>query len=204
MSLACHRQLTQALFMMLLSLGLDRLAEGADSDLSTTDPKWFLTIYAGRYAHEHLTDMLRFRASFREENSQVAVVAVARELWRYEDLLALEAEGQLGKHFGAMDHWEFNGLAVLRWHPFPWDRYLNTSFAVGNGLSYATEVPRVEKKFDEDAVRVLNYLLVELTFGLPGQPRWGFSLRIHHRSEVFGLFKGGGSNFLCAGIKHSF
>jgi hypothetical protein len=189
---------------MLLSLGPGGLAEGADSDSSTTAPKWFVTLYAGRYAHEHLTELLSFRASFREKNSQVLVVAVARELWRYKDLLALEAEGQVGRHVGAMDHWEFNGLAALRWHPFPWDEYLNTSLAVGNGLSYATEVPRVEKEYDEDAVRVLNYLLVELTFGLPEQPRWSFSLRIHHRSDVFGLFEGGGSNFLCGGIKHSF
>ena len=86
MSLPCRRQLAQALFMMLVSLGLGRPAEGADNDLSSMDPKWFLTIYAGRYAHETLADMVRLRSSFREENSQVVVVAVARELWRYKDL----------------------------------------------------------------------------------------------------------------------
>ncbi len=205
MSLPCRRQLAQALFMMLVSLGLGRPAEGADNDLSSMDPKWFLTIYAGRYAHETLLgDMLRLRSSFREENSQVVVVAVARELWRYKDLFALEAEGQVGRHFADMDHWEFNGLAAFRWHAFPWDRYLDTSFAIGNGLSFPTDLPRVERKYDEDAVRVLNYLLVELTFALPEKPRWSFSLRIHHRSDVFGLFGGGGSNFLCSGIKYRF
>ena len=193
----------QAVFMLVVSLGSGELAEAADTGFDA-EPRWFLTVYAGRYAHETFAEVVTLEASYRQENSHVAVVALARELWRYEDTLALEAEGQVGKHFSDMDHWEFNGLLALRWHRFPWDEHVDTSFAFGNGLSYALGIPKIEEKYDEDAERLLIYFMFEWTFALPRQPRWNFSLRLHHRSDAFGLFEGGGSNFVCGGIRYSF
>ena len=52
--------------------------------------------------------------------------------------------------------WEFNGLIIARWRLFPWDKYLDTSFAIGDGISYATEVPEIEEKKDTDSGRWLN------------------------------------------------
>jgi len=41
-----------------------------------------------------------------------------------------------------------------------------------------------------------GYVLVELSFSLPQVLKWSLVWRIHHSSEVFGLFNGvhGGSN----------
>ena len=96
------------------------------------------------------------------------------------------------------------GVFIGRWHYFPWNKYVDTSFAVGDGLSYYTDVSEVEKEDDEDAQRVLNYLMFELALGLPEYPRWDLVFRIHHRSSVFGLVGAGGSNFVCGGIKFAF
>jgi hypothetical protein len=62
----------------------------------------------------------------------------------------------------------------------------------------------VEEENDEDAQQALNYLLFEVALGLPEYPKWDLVFRIHHRSEVFGLYGAGGSNFVGAGIKFSF
>ncbi len=165
--------------------------------------RWFLTVYGGAHFQDRLLDIFRFQATFPDD-TYIAAIALGRELWQYEDWIGLEAEGQVAKHFGTMDHWEFNALLILRWHPFPWDKYIDTSFAVGDGISYATEIPVVEK--DPDAGRTMNYLLYELTFGLSELPDWAFVIRVHHRSSIFGLIDSdyGASNFLCAGIKYFF
>ena len=181
------------------------LAGSGETEGEPTKPEWFVTLYGGPHAQENLGEVLSFQATFPDD-TYIAVVALARELWRYQNLVSLETEGQIGKHFGEMEHWEFNGLFTLRWHPFWWDEYVETSFAVGDGLSWATEVPEVEKEDDENGQRLLNYLLLELALGLPEHPQWDLVIRIHHRSGVFGLFGGvyGGANFLCGGIKYSF
>jgi hypothetical protein len=81
---------------------------------------------------------------------------------------------------------------------------VDTSFAVGDGLSYYTEVSKVEKEDDQDAQKSLNYLLFELALGLPRYQQWDLVVRIHHRSSIFGLYGAGGSNYVCGGIKFSF
>jgi hypothetical protein len=168
--------------------------------------KWALTLYGGPHAQKNLEDVVTLQATFPDD-TYIVVLALTREVWRYQNLLTLEAEGQVGKHFGEMNHWEFNGLLAMRWLPFPWDKYVETSFAVGDGLSYATEVPEVELEDDENAEELLNYFLLELTLGLPQHRRWDFVARIHHRSGVFGLFgnvEHGGANFVTGGIKYRF
>jgi hypothetical protein len=189
----------------LLCLFSKALADSGEKEGRTAEQKWFLTLYAGASAQRKIGDVVRFKATFPDD-SGIVVVALARELWRYGAWVSLETEGQVGKHFGAMDHWEFNGLLCLRWHPFWWDKHLETSFAVGNGLSYATEIPDVEIKHDDKTQRFLDYLLLELALGLPEYPRWDLVIRVHHRSGVAGLFGGvdGGANFVCGGIKYSF
>jgi hypothetical protein len=75
---------------------------------------------------------------------------------------------------------------------------------VGDGLSYNTETSEVELDDDEDAGRWLNYLMFELTLGLPAYPRWDFVYRVHHRSGVRGLVGYGGSNYPSIGFKYAF
>ncbi len=125
------------------------------------------------------------------------------------------AEGQSyeKQNSGYNTHEEYNAVLILRWLKFPWNRYLLTSFAFGDGLSYATKEPPVEVNQhsinhgdDYNSSKFLNYMMFELTFALPQLPEWNAILRVHHRSGMFGLINGvsGGSNFLGAGIKYDF
>jgi hypothetical protein len=177
--------------------------DGSKNENDSTHYKWFFTLYGGVHVQPDLEHALTFQwQSF--DDSYMVVAALGRELWRYKQWISIEAEGQAGKFLGDDDGWQFNGLFIGRWNKFPWDHYVDTSFAIGEGMSYNTEVTTVEKEDDEDAGNWLNYLMFELTLGLPDHPRWDLVYRIHHRSSVRRLIGAGGSNYVTLGIKYSF
>jgi hypothetical protein len=166
-----------------------------------------LTFYAGRYSDDRLTQAVLSRP-LDYMDSRLAVVALGREFDFENPSHQWEIEGQAGRHYGEQTHWEFNLLAIYRWQRFPWDRFVRTTAAVGEGLSYATRVPPLEEASptNEGTARLLNYILVELTIAPPEETRWSLAFRIHHRSGVYGLFGGvdGGSNVIAGGIKWRF
>ena len=197
------------LFPVFLSLLLFfALSQATADDDKTGDVqpyKWFFTLYGGAFTDSDLEDDLTFNWDWDfGDHTYIIVGALARELWRYEDFISFEVEGQLGKYFGQEHQGQINGLIIARWLKFPWDPYVDTSFAVGDGLSYNTETSKVEEEDDEDAGKWLNYLMFELTLGLPKYPRWNFVYRIHHRSSIRGRIGAGASNFVAVGIKYSF
>jgi hypothetical protein len=162
--------------------------------------KWAVTLYAGAFSTDHLYEILTFSANY--EQSYVGVAALSWQFFRLGEHIRLEVEGQVAKHFGEQHHWELNALVIGRWVTFPWNAYLDTTFAVGEGISYATEVPELER--EEGASQWLNYLLFEVTFALPKYPEWAIVGRIHHRSGFFGALAPNGSNVVAAGIKYRF
>jgi len=104
---------------------------------------------------------------------------------------------------------EFNPFINVRWTHFPWNRFLKTSFTVGEGLSYATHNPFQEVRDPKKAAnarRLLNYLMFEVGFSLPKKPQWELFFRIHHRSGAFGSFCPGivGSTAVGLGLRYRF
>ena len=178
-------------------------AEDTAAVMEKSDYKWSITSYVAVSAQNSLGDVLSFQATFPDD-TYIGVVALSREIWRYKQWLSFDLEGQVGKFFGEEHQWQFTGLIDGRWHKFPWNKYVTTSFAFGYGLSYNTDVSEVERRDDEDATRLLNYLLFELALGLPKYPRWDLVVRVHHRSEAYGLIGHAGSNYVGAGLKFSF
>ena len=170
------------------------------------DTDWSATIYGAVILEGNLSDGSLLYSGF--EDSYLAALALTRRMASYKDKIDLELEGQIVKHFEGQEHWEFNGLGVIRWLPFPWDKYLDTSFATGAGLSYATETPKVEEELrgDGQTAQLLVYLMLELELALPDSQHWSLVSRIHHRSGAFGLFSGvtGASNAWGLGIKYGF
>ena len=179
-------------------------AETSEVEKSASNYKWFLSVYGGPHTDENLAQIAVLNANYSDGN-YVAVGALAREIYRYEQWLSFELEGQVGKHFGSdNDHWEFVGLILGRWHPFPWDKYIDTSFAIGGGLSYFNELSQTELDRDDNAQKLLGYLAFEFTFGLPQYPRWNLMFRVHHRSGAKGLIGESVSNYSCFGLKFAF
>lgn len=168
--------------------------------------RWFVSLYGGKFSDNALLDILRFQTNFGD--SYVYAFSVGKQIGQYEDKISYELEGQVAVHSGWQSHQEVNGAFTVRWLPFPWDRYLDTSIALGNGLSYATKEPplEIQDSHDNRSSQWLYFILVELAFGLPGNKQWELFTRVHHRSGVFGLIHevDSGSNFIGMGIRYRF
>src|SRR5215831_12998706 len=156
--------------------------EESTAETRSTNP-WYMTAVGGVYSGSQL---LEIPARLNLKDSYTFGVSVS-------------------KQFGDQDHWEFTGSLNLRWVVFPWNRHVETTLALGEGLSWATQIPALEKAdpTNSENAQLLNYILIEVTFAIPESP-WSLVTRIHHRSGVFGLFGHSGSNILEAGIRYRF
>lgn len=171
---------------------------------TTAAHEFALSVYGGQLTKEKWE-----RALLPDAEYSNATLFVVAGTWRFSSLwdgrLLLELEAQVGKYFGDQDHWEFNlPIVGFRWHRFPWDHLLSTSFAWGIGPSYATQIPEIEIETNDESSRWLIYWFGELTFG-PPTAAWETLLRLHHRSDGFGtMAEDGGSNAVCAGLRYYF
>ena len=165
---------------------------------------WAATLYTGQLTDETLGNVVM--ADFNMEDAYWVGLGLTRRIYTYRHYFDLELEGQVNKFFGDQDNWEFDFFGYIRWLPFPWDRYLDTSFAAGAGLSYATSVPEIEVKNQGDSAKFLGALSFEFTFALPSIPQWNLVAGIHHRSGAGGTFSGvrTASNGLNIGIRYWF
>ncbi len=202
----------QGMARKLLQWGLLALAGcgavAAPSPATAHDGEVLFTVYRAQNATDRLADIVRtVSADFRDSQLTAATLGYA---YHRSPNARWELEAQLVKHSGMQHHWETNAVVAVRWMHFPWDRWLDTRFAFGEGLSYAWKTPPLEPRGDEpgegESSRLLNYLLLEWEFVVPGQPEWSSFLRLHHRSGVNGLFGGvqGGSNFVGVGVRYTF
>ena len=169
-----------------------------------TDKNWFVSFYGGQVSDDKAREVLSLNADYVD--SYFCAFAAGKKFANYRGYIDMEAEGQIVKHWDFQDHFEFNALFIFRWLPFPWDEYLDTSFAVGDGCSYATKDPEIEVQEEGETSNILNYLMLELAFILPGQTNLSIFLRLHHRSGIFGLIDGvhGGSNATGIGFRYNF
>jgi hypothetical protein len=168
---------------------------------------WTATVYGARISSQPgWEDILVDTAGTEFVDSYLLTAAVSRQYAsRYDGALAIEAEGQIVRHFGDQTHWEFNAVPiVLRWNRFPWSGHVASSAAFGLGLSYATEMPPVEVELEGESSQWLVYWVMELTAG-PVDARWAVSLRLHHRSVAYGLMgEEGGMNAVGLGLRLRF
>lgn len=105
---------------------------------------------------------------------------------------------------------ELNPMIMLRWKYFPWNQFIITSIALGEGISYATNIPTVEMRFINknwgEPKNLVNFLAIEITFSLPKYQQWELVGRIHHRSVARGHYNAGNasSNALALGVRYHF
>jgi hypothetical protein len=172
---------------------------------SRADYDWAVTLYRGVLTEATLEEMFSFDVEFDTDYTYLAL-AVTRKIIEITSHINFEGEGIIVKYTGEQDHLELDGLVSARWLSFPWNRYLDTTLAVGFGLSYATEVPPYEVKNKGESEKLLSFLMFELTAGIPKIPQWDLVLRINHRSGIFGTFNGmrGAMNSLALGLKFRF
>jgi hypothetical protein len=166
------------------------------------DQDWFLSLSGGQFAGSGEVDELRFRGSY------LIGLGLTKEFEQSPPHVGWELEGQLVQHIGEQDHLEVDFSINARWKTFPWDTTLDTSLALGSGLSYATEVPRSEARANSEtgSTRLLHYVLAEVAVAMTAESPWSVFARVHHRSGIWGLFDGVGraSNSLALGVRYRF
>lgn len=176
---------------------------------------WSGMFYIGRTAKEPIGRVLK--GNFTSANETLYTGEIAYTLSRDNPLRRffslLVSEIQLAGNFTIRDGqynkgsiYELDPYIIFRWINFPWSRFVDTTFAAAEGVSYVSIVPWVEKRYNHDCARFLNYLMFEITFATPSYPRLQFVIRMHHRSGGYGLYGAGntGSNAVGAGVRYYF
>lgn len=183
------------------------ISQAATSELQYNPKDWYVSVYGSQWIGGEGSTSLSGVFAYRNlQNSYLYTVSVGKELGRpfqSYDSLYLDVEGQVGIHTGEQDHSEYTGALIARWEDFPWDQELDTSFAIGEGISWASEVPEREKKGSQGSAHLLNYLVFDVSVSPWKKKQWEGFFRVHHRSGIFGTFSGvhGASNFIGFGIR---
>jgi hypothetical protein len=187
----------------LVGLVLAHVAIAGGGSESTKDKPSAIAAFGGLLTNNDWEDALApWDLEYRE--SFLAGLAISHRIGRFDHRIDFEIEGQVVRHFGDQDHWEFNLPIVGRWKTFPWDEVVDTSLAFGIGPSYANEKPPAEVAIEGDSHRWLVYWMAEIEAG-PPDGDWSAVIRIHHRSGAFGLVADeGGSNAIVIGLKQRF
>lgn len=175
---------------------------GAAGGAEFPGDQWSVSFYHGEYAASKLGELLSERnPDYIDE--YLSVIAVSNRIYSWNDELDFELEAQFGRGSHNPHHREYNLVFAARWTRFPWNEYLPTTLALGEGISYASDIPPDESDKEKQS-RWLNYLLFELEFAPEFTAGVSFFGRIHHRSGVGGLFSGvhGGSNVLSLGLRY--
>lgn len=186
--------------LMCLMISMPTKAQGqSDKKL------WAVTLYQTVLTEDPIEDVVSGRADY-DSDFQLTALGLSRKIPVADPRYDFEWEIQAVKHTQGQDHEELNALVAVRWYPFPWDNYLNTDFAAGVGVSYATELPEFEVANHDEAAQFLAYILLELEFRPRSWKDWSVVLRSHHRSGAYELINNvrGASNSLGVGIKYRF
>lgn len=99
-------------------------------------------IYGGKYSETDLLPIV-FKQETEYKDSYIGVIGGSIPFDTNLRFAEFEAEVNLVKHFGIMNHFELNGLYIARISNL---FYLPISFAFGEGLSIASQNPLLENK----------------------------------------------------------
>lgn len=163
-----------------------------DQTPSWWEKGWNASIFGGIMTNKNNSDF--FTGDMKIRDAYPIGFGVGKKMANLsKDQLDFEMEANFVQYTGDQTHQEIQPFVfILRWIDFPWNDHVKTSFAAGDGLSVATEKPKLEVKErgSSDSNAVLNYVLLELTFADPDTPELEGFIRYHHRSGVFGTFNG--------------
>jgi hypothetical protein len=170
-----------------------------------------VAVYGGNYVNnsmqEVLIDQPETPLTWDYQDDHILAVAVSREAGRWRRL-SFEPELGVGQRFGLQDETELWAALFFRYHGFPWDDELLTTFAISTGMNWASGISEVERDRakDDTGAQWMHFFSPEITFALPSRPDIELLFRFHHRSGVFGLVNDafGGSQYGTVGLRLRF
>ncbi|NKB47568.1 MAG: hypothetical protein GKR77_07255 [Legionellales bacterium] len=183
-----------------------------------TDTPWYVLAYYGQMTSTTLTRVVFFKEFATEKRTHLFSLEGGKTLTHANVVRRIfepfVSDLDFALNFTLQDDpvgtiFQVNPFLRFVWKHFPWDRYVITTFAVGEGVSYSSKIPSRELRDTTKAAnarRFLNFLMFEATFSLPQYPQWQLIYRIHHRSGVFGLYTPGivGSTAMGVAVRYWF
>lgn len=161
-----------------------------------------ITVFGGAPVSNDWEDVFRDPSNLQFRDASMLGISYGREWPTQAGAFSFGIEAQVVKYFGEQTHFEFNLPAFFHYRPGGF-RPLD-SLGFGVGLSHATEVPPIEVENKGGSARTLLYWAMEAEFGQEDADTT-FFLRLHHRSNGFGLFaEKGGFNALVLGLRHRY
>lgn len=212
-------------YLLALLLGLPitpALADSISQDFSVKnnpidpDPRWGMFVYHSLMTDNNIGPVLTVQNIHFEHGSLNSIdlsyqLPPENPLRRFFQPLVstVEVAGNISqRHDPNGLIYEFDPYLNFRWKSFPWDKFVTTTFAIGDGLSYATSIPLREEhdSSNNNAKRLLNFLALEASFAAPSYPDLQFVIRVNHRCGAWGLFGAGNlsSNTIGVGIRYLF
>jgi hypothetical protein len=171
-----------------------------------------VAIYGGNYVENSMGQVLVTSPETPltwsyESGDHLIATAVSRDVGRWRRL-TFEPEAGIAQRFGRQQATELWGAVFARYHGFPWDGTVLTTFAISTGLNWASDVTDVEedRANDGEGSPWMHFFSPEFTFALPSRPNTELLLRFHHRSGVFGVVSDawGGAQYATVGLRVRF
>lgn len=130
------------MFILIISLGAE---ENAAKEKEKSGNHLDIIAYSGLYTETDLLPIL-FQQKTNYKASRISVLGLNYGLSSNIRFFDFEAEGQLVKHSGLMNHLEMNVFLLARWSNL---FRLPVSIAFGEGISLASKNPLLENKKKE-------------------------------------------------------
>lgn len=192
--------LRPALAAAFVLLGAPAAVEAAE------EPRWAATLYGGVFTDSTWIEALA--TPWNADYGDAGLVAAGLStVYARRDLggrAVFEAGGEalVGRWVGDQRNWELSLAPALARVRAP-SGVAALSFSLG--LSFASQVPELERDGNRGSSATLVYWALEAEAGpLPGS-NWSLAGRLHHRSTGYGLFgDSGGSNSFLLGLRRRF
>lgn len=100
---------------------------------------------------------------------------------------------------------DYNASFMFRWVDFPWNDFVNTTFAMGVGISYSSKIMLMDRERHpgENRSHLKFDWPIQLTFAAPSRPEHQLMIFLAHQSGGH-LFDRGGVNSLGVGYRLGF
>jgi hypothetical protein len=208
--------------LCLVVFSLSSFADDNNIDGKDQENLWSLLFYRGTTSGQSFLGVISFHYSGIGETMYSAELAYTLSKYnvinKYLNPYAtFQFAGNLGERFSTQENdWTFEGdlYLILRWKYFPWNHFVTTTVAIGDGGSYTSHILPGEKDdpglkpgtTSNDLRRFLNFFLLEATFAMPKHPKLQLVTRLHHRCTLFGVTSSSkqGSTNIGVGIRYYF
>ena len=185
-------------------------------DASSTEPEWKFEFGVAFISHNSIEDFLTGDLNIESgaAGGEIYTLTASKQLGELKiDIgdCTLRPQLELPLTLEIVDEntgdtfLDYNASLMLRWVDFPWNHHVKTSFAIGLGLSYSSQVYLMDRKRHpgDDRSHLKFNLPIQLTLAHPNYEDHELLLFILHQSGGH-IFDEGGVNSVGLGYRFSF